>query len=115
MTFESLKPWGKEELLHQGHGYAVKRITLNGGHKTSLHYHDVKHEMLVVFEGELHVRIKKIQSEEEELILLPGDFVLIEPSVIHQMSAPNKSAIYIESQSDHLDDVVRLNDDYGRI
>lgn len=111
----SQKPWGKEELLHQGHGYAVKRIFLNSSHQTSLHYHEVKHEMLVVFEGELHVLIKKTQCEQRDFILLPGDFLLIDPTVIHRMSAPNKSAIYIESQSDYLDDVIRLNDNYGRI
>jgi hypothetical protein len=115
MTIETLKPWGKEELLHQGHGYAVKRITLESGHQTSLHYHEIKHEMLVVFKGELQVRVKQVQGEERIVLLLPGDFIVIDPTVIHQMSAPSVSTIYVESQSDHLDDVIRLNDNYGRI
>jgi quercetin dioxygenase-like cupin family protein len=109
----TLKPWGQEELLHQGFGYAVKRITLNQGHRTSLHYHNVKHEHIFVLSGVLNVEITG-PGLPRNLNLEQGEFVAIEPLDVHQMSASTSDCVYLESQSDFLDDVVRLEDDYRR-
>ncbi len=107
------KPWGKEELLHQGHGYAVKRITLLSGHRTSLHYHALKHEHIYILSGNLQLTLEASGSRSQQTFA-PGEHVAIEPGVIHQMASDDFTCVYIESQSDHLDDVIRVQDDYKR-
>jgi quercetin dioxygenase-like cupin family protein len=106
---KTLKSWGHELLLHQGNGYAVKKIYLNAHHRTSLHYHEIKHETIMLLTGEL-----KIYTEDGEKkvhhSLSSGDFLVIEPRVIHQVESLNENSIYFEAQTDHLDDVVRLTD-----
>ena len=111
----TIKPWGNENLLFQGHGYAVKKITLTEGKQTSLHYHEVKHETVMVLSGTLEVLIDDNNNPAEILTLRAGEYLAISPKVIHRMSATTGQVIYFEAQSDHLNDVIRLNDDYGRL
>lgn len=111
----TVKPWGNENLLFQGNGYAVKKITLNEGKQTSLHYHEVKHETVMVLSGTLHIYIDDKSNPSENLALGAGDSLAISPNVIHRMSAATGQVVYFEAQTDHLKDVVRLNDDYGRL
>ena len=110
------KPWGKEVLLHQGNGYAVKEITLLDGKSTSLHFHNVKHECIYVVSGELTLKLALAEKSDSfhELRLSPGDFQAIKPRFIHQMSSTNGDSIYLESQTDHLDDVIRISDPNNR-
>ena len=115
MTEITEKPWGNENLIFQGFGYAVKKITLNPNQKTSLHYHEIKHETIMVLEGELRIYINNKIDEPEILVLTSGDYLAIEPEVIHQMSTNSSKAVYFEAQTDHLTDVIRLKDDYGRV
>ena len=115
MENTTIKPWGNENLLFQGAGYAVKRITLNEGKQTSLHYHEIKHETVMVFSGTLHVYIDDKSNPPGILALGAGEALAISPNVIHRMSATTGQVVYFEAQTDHLNDVVRLNDDYGRL
>ena len=107
------KPWGHEELLHQGYGYAVKKISLEASHRTSLHFHRVKHEHIYVLSGSMEVFIKT-EHEERTVIMNAGDHLAINPSEIHQMAGVLSDCVYLESQTDDLEDVVRLADDYKR-
>jgi mannose-6-phosphate isomerase-like protein (cupin superfamily) len=109
------KPWGNENLIFQGFGYAVKKILLNQNQKTSLHYHEQKHETIMVLEGELNVFFDDKTNNPKTLTLNSGDYLAINPGVIHQMSTTASHAVYFEAQTDHLTDVIRLSDDYGRI
>lgn len=108
------KPWGEELLIHQGHDYAVKRIVLRAGGSTSLHYHERKHETIMVLQGELSITLGENVDDLTEIRLCSGDFVAIEPMVIHRMQADSEDCTYFESQSDFLDDVIRISDSYGR-
>jgi mannose-6-phosphate isomerase-like protein (cupin superfamily) len=109
------KPWGNENLIFQGFGYAVKKITLNANQKTSLHFHEIKHETIMVHEGELRIFIDDRISVPTTIILTSGNSLAITPEVIHQMSTGGSQAVYFEAQTDHLTDVIRLKDDYGRV
>lgn len=111
---EIVKPWGKEELIHQGNDYAVKRITLRKAHSTSLHYHEIKHETIMVHSGKLTILVGTEATSLMEKVLLPGDSVSIEPLKIHRMIALQEDCVYFEAQSDFLEDVIRLSDSYGR-
>ena len=104
------KPWGKEELLEINESYVVKRLTMNKGHQCSLQYHEKKHETIYVVQGELHILIG-----EEWKIYFPGEFVALPPNTIHRMRAVESNAVYLESSTTELDDVVRLEDDYRKI
>ena len=108
------KPWGNEVLIFQGFGYAVKKITLNNKEQTSLHYHNLKHETISVFSGELSVYLKHLDGTEEKVVLKAGESLPITPRVIHRMSCEAGASVYFEAQTDHLDDVVRISDSYGR-
>ena len=110
------KPWGQELLLHQGFGYAVKEITLLFGHSTSLHYHEIKHECIYVISGVIRIKLSIEPSSFtfENIDICAGEFLAIQPKFIHQMSSFETNSLYLESQTDHLDDVVRLADSYGR-
>lgn len=109
------KPWGREELLYQGNGYAVKRISLNNNQKTSLHFHEIKHETILMLSGTLRVEIRVENLDEVIVLLRKGEHLCIDPKVIHRMQSIDGDSIYFEAQTDHLDDVIRLSDDFGRV
>ena len=108
------KPWGEENLLHAGYGYAVKLISLGAGKRTSLHFHNVKHEFIYVQSGSLQIDLGSDQHSMVKHVLSPAEFLAIEPLELHRMSGGAEGALYLESQTDHLDDVVRIQDDYER-
>jgi len=115
MTNITHKPWGSEELVHQGNGYAVKKITLLKSNRTSLHYHEVKHETIMVHSGSLNLYIDDLSGSQKTLTLSPGETHVIPAKFIHQMLTADVDAVYFEAQTDHLNDVVRLVDHYGRL
>jgi len=106
------KPWGHEEIIfrHPNH-YMLKKICLLEGRQTSLHYHNYKHETLYLISGNLSVEIDGKYGN-----IYPGQTIVLPPGekYVHRMTAISTS-IYIEASTDHLDDVVRIQDQYGRI
>jgi mannose-6-phosphate isomerase len=103
------KPWGREEILENNEKYTVKRLTMNEGCRCSYQYHERKLETVFVLEGELI-----ITYEDGERRYNPGEFVTIKPFEKHRMSSEKGNAIYLECSTSELEDVVRINDDYGR-
>ena len=104
------KPWGYEILLGRKQGsYLLKLISLNKGCSTSVHYHEQKQETLYIVSGEITLDI-----DGTKLVLMAGNFITIAPNSVHRMTA-NEDALYIEGSSDHLEDVIRLIDNYGRL
>ena len=104
------KPWGSEEILEKNEFYVLKKLTMNPGHQCSLQYHDEKHETVYVLEGELHLFF-----EDEWKICTSGDVIAIPPKAVHRMKAEEVKAVYLESSTTQLDDVVRIEDDYRKI
>lgn len=109
----TLKPWGQETLMHQGHGYAVKEITIEANQRTSLHFHNEKHEFIYVVSGAVILEIGDEKGLTTKTITRGGRFA-IPPLTWHRMSTLDEATTYVESQTDHLLDVVRVLDDYGR-
>ncbi|CAB4335784.1 unannotated protein [freshwater metagenome] len=114
MEITTNKPWGREVLLYQGSGYAVKRIHLNESNQTSLHYHEVKHETILMLKGKLRIEIQESGKVASEIFLASGEHFCISPKIIHRMRSIGEDSIYFEAQTDHLDDVIRISDDFGR-
>jgi mannose-6-phosphate isomerase-like protein (cupin superfamily) len=108
------KPWGREEIFAENDRYAGKLLYLSAGHSLSLQYHERKDETLYVLEGEL-ILLVEVGSEGkmEEVRLRRGESHRIRPGTRHRMRA-EAPCVLVEVSSPELDDVVRLEDAYGR-
>lgn len=117
------KPWGSEEILHADNHYILKRINIKKGKKLSLQYHIYKTETLYLIKGKATVYLCSPSiwaiNEEFERRLDPMDFevgsyITVEPGWIHRLEAI-EDCTFLEASTIELWDVVRLEDDFGRI
>jgi mannose-6-phosphate isomerase len=107
------KPWGYELHWAITERYVGKVLHVKAGHALSLQYHEVKDETIFLWKGKLLFEIGKNDALEKRE-MLPGESVHITPQTIHRMTAIEDSDIF-EVSTPELDDVVRLEDRYGRI
>jgi mannose-6-phosphate isomerase len=108
------KPWGYERHLEINDNYVVKELFMKEGNSCSLQLHEIKHETFYLIRGKLKFYVGHDIDNLEVHLLQPGDHFTIEPNVIHRMEAVVDS-LYIEASTNQLDDVVRLEDKYGRV
>ena len=106
------KPWGHEIIWARTDRYVGKLLHVKAGHALSLQYHRVKDETVHLWSGEL-----ELQTGEGEVlsrrVLRPGESVHITPGLRHRMVALTDCDV-LEASTPELDDVVRLEDRYGR-
>lgn len=107
------KPWGYELIWAHSGRYVGKILHVNQGHSLSLQYHEMKEETLYVVEGELTLTIE-YEGDRREMPLRKGEAFHIPPRLIHRMYAVVDTDV-AEVSTTELDDVVRLEDRYGRI
>lgn len=106
------KPWGYELHWAKTGRYVGKIIHVDAGHALSLQYHEVKDETILVWSG--RIRFETGQGETLETREMgPGESVHIAPGTVHRMTALETADIF-EVSTPELDDVVRLEDRYGR-
>lgn len=103
------KPWGGEEILYSDMKYTLKKLVMKKDQMCSLQYHEKKQETVYVLDG-----ILKMTDRITDVILYPGDTITIYPGEIHRMIGIT-DATYLECSTSELDDVVRIEDAYGRI
>ncbi|MCC5794577.1 MAG: mannose-1-phosphate guanylyltransferase/mannose-6-phosphate isomerase [Chromatiales bacterium] len=110
---EVLRPWGSFDSLHGAKGYQVKRLTVLPGARLSLQLHNHRAEHWVVVAG-----TARITRDEEEFDLGPGGHVHIPVGARHRIENPGSEPVQIiEVQLGAYlgeDDIVRLDDAYGR-
>ena len=106
------KPWGHELIFAETERYAGKILHIEPGHRLSLQYHERKDESLYVLSGEVYLSVE-VDGAMREFKLGPGDTYRIHPGVRHRMRA-EAACDLVEVSSPELDDVVRLEDAYGR-
>jgi len=106
------KPWGYELIFAKTARYVGKILHINRGESLSLQYHEIKEETLFVVAGELKLTIE-VDGDRRELPLHAGDAFHIAPRMIHRMEAIEDTDV-AEVSTPELDDVVRLEDRYGR-
>ena len=110
---EIYRPWGKFDVIDEGSGYKVKRITVKPGAKLSVQKHDHRAEHWVVVSGRA-----KVTKGEESFFLEENQSTFIPIGEIHALE--NCDAIeleLIEVQSGSYlgeDDITRFDDLYGR-
>tara|TARA_R110000751_G_scaffold109312_4_gene206326 strand:- start:9296 stop:9643 length:348 start_codon:yes stop_codon:yes gene_type:complete len=108
------KPWGYERHLEINDDYVVKELFMKEGNSCSLQYHEKKHETFYVLNGKLKFYVGVDKDNLVEMELNVGEHYTIEPLVVHRMEAIVDS-LYLESSTNFLDDVIRLEDKYGRV
>lgn len=107
------KPWGWELWIAVTEHYVGKILHINPGECLSLQYHKFKDESIYVLKGKLKVEMSR-DGKREKIELKENDCLRIKPGTIHRFSSKNGCDIF-EVSTPHLDDVVRLEDKYGRI
>jgi quercetin dioxygenase-like cupin family protein len=107
------KPWGHEIIWARTEQYVGKLLHIKAGHKLSLQYHRVKDETVHVQSGQMKFIVEE-EGSMVERILGPGDSYHITPNTKHRMVAVTDCDI-LEASTPELDDVVRLEDSYGRV
>lgn len=109
-----LKPWGRELWIAYNDRYAGKFIYVKKGESLSKQYHEKKHETLYILFG----KAKLLLGTKEKLISHESEardrVFIIKPGTIHRIKALTE-CVFVEFSSPELDDVVRLEDNYGRV
>jgi mannose-6-phosphate isomerase len=109
------KPWGEERwLVPEGAPFGFKLITVRAGCRTSLQYHERKEEAAVILSGNAALHVSHSASGElTELHLTAGDVMHLRPLTCHRIQAITDVRL-LEVSTPHLDDVIRVADDYNR-
>lgn len=106
------KPWGYELHWAKTERYVGKIIHVDAGHALSLQYHEVKDETILVWSGRIRFETGRGGTRVTRE-MGPGESVHIAPGTVHRMTALEPTDIF-EVSTPELDDVVRLEDRYGR-
>jgi len=107
------KPWGYELHWAKTDRYVGKVLHINAGHALSLQYHKKKDETIYVQRGKMLFEIGSQDGPLDKREMNPGDVVHVTPFTVHRMTALEDCDI-LEVSTPELDDVVRLEDRYGR-
>ena len=106
------KPWGHELVWAETARYVGKILHIRAGQRLSRQYHRVKDETLLVQQGEMDLEIGPADAVETRR-MKAGDVYHVVPGTIHRMIAATDVDV-LEVSTPELDDVVRLEDVYGR-
>jgi mannose-6-phosphate isomerase-like protein (cupin superfamily) len=108
------KPWGWELIWAEAEAYVGKILFVRAGQSLSLQFHNVKDESWYVQEGKAELELGETgQTALNTEVIAPGACFRFRPGTVHRVTALEDTTI-IEVSTPHLDDVVRLEDRYGR-
>ena len=111
------KPWGYELIFAVvSDKYAGKVIHVNAGQSLSLQYHREKEETISVLDGEALIEYGPAADQLAERRFRPGDTIHLPPGVLHRVRALSELTFAEASTASPgwREDVVRLEDSYGR-
>ena len=108
------KPWGHELVWALSEAYCGKVLFVRAGHSLSLQFHREKDESWLVQSGRAKVELGNAgESVLKEEVVSAGAAFRFEPGTVHRVTALVDTTI-LEVSTPHLEDVVRLEDRYGR-
>ncbi len=107
------KPWGHEEIFAVTDRYVGKILFVRQGESLSLQYHERKEETLRVLDGVVEFVTGPDIDNLEAQTLEAGAVFHITPGTLHRMTSISDCNL-LEVSTPELDDVVRLEDRYGR-
>ena len=108
------KPWGHEIRWALNDKYLGKILRIEPGQKLSRQYHEQKDETIYVLEGVLVLELGRKAPDQIKIVMHPGTYRRIQPGTIHRFAAPSDGCTLIEVSTPEIDDVIRLEDMYGR-
>jgi mannose-6-phosphate isomerase len=107
------KPWGHELIWAVADAYVGKVLFVRAGHSLSLQYHEAKDESWLIHSGLARIELGAVGGELVEEVVGPGAAFHYRPGTVHRITAVEDTTI-LEVSTPHLEDVVRLEDSYGR-
>ena len=107
------KPWGHELIWAHTDRYVGKILVIEAGRRLSLQRHRVKDESIYVASGRLRLSLEDDQGTVRVEEIGPGEYRRVATGRIHRYEAIERCEL-IEVSTPELDDVVRLEDDFGR-
>ena len=107
------KPWGNELIWVLTDRYCGKVITIDAGRRLSLQRHKVKDESVLVLSGLLRLHLEDESGTIQEIDLGPGGTRRVPAGRKHRFEAIDRTEL-VEISTPELDDVERLEDDFGR-
>jgi mannose-6-phosphate isomerase len=107
------KPWGHELIWAETDRYAGKVLVIETGRRLSLQYHDRKHESIYVLAGRLRFSLEDDAGTMRTEELGPGEARQVPVGRVHRFEAVERVEL-VEVSTPELDDVVRVEDDFGR-
>ncbi|NVJ89336.1 MAG: phosphomannose isomerase type II C-terminal cupin domain [Flavobacteriaceae bacterium] len=107
------RPWGEYFVIHNTPDYKLKRIHVNPKGKLSYQYHHKRSEAWTIVQGTGSITLDGVEKD-----FTVGDTVLIPVGTKHRIENKTKqTVVFIEVQTGSYfgeDDIVRIEDDYGR-
>jgi mannose-6-phosphate isomerase-like protein (cupin superfamily) len=107
------KPWGHELIWASTDRYVGKILHIKAGEALSLQYHRLKDETIMLLTGRMQLVYFAEGEEPRSRELQPREPFHITPEMRHRMIAIEDTDV-LEVSTTELDDVVRLEDRYGR-
>jgi mannose-6-phosphate isomerase len=108
------KPWGYELIWAEADHYVGKVLFVKAGESLSLQFHRVKDEAWLVQEGRAKLELGSAGDPVlKQEVIGAGATFRFRPGTVHRVTALEDTTI-VEVSTNHLDDVVRLEDRYGR-
>lgn len=116
VPYEEKRPWGEERIWAKTKNYVGKVLVIEPGQRLSLQKHEVKEETLLLMTGQATFEYYPDGTENTRRVVhaTPGYSLHIPPNMVHRISSDIGCEI-IEVSTNHLDDIVRIQDDYGRV
>ena len=108
------KPWGHERIWAKTERYVGKILHIRAGEALSLQYHRVKYETIMLLRGRLQLVYFADGEPPRSRDLVVNEPFHIAPGLRHRMIAIEDTEV-LEVSTPEIDDVVRLEDRYGRV
>ena len=107
------KPWGYELIWALTERYCGKVLFVRAGEALSLQFHERKDETIYLQQGKAEIEIAAPDEPPVRDVVTAGASFRIHPGTVHRLRAL-EDALFLEVSTPDLDDVVRLDDRYGR-
>lgn len=109
-----IKPWGYEIILTDEDSPVTSKILhVAKGHRSSLHYHEVKNEILTLLNGQVRLELEGIDGNIKTIEMEKSKGYNIKPGQKHRYGGVEESDI-LESSTNEEGNTVRVEDDYNR-
>jgi mannose-6-phosphate isomerase-like protein (cupin superfamily) len=107
------KPWGHEIVFALTERYCGKVLFIRKGEQLSLQFHRRKDEVIYIHEGRIELEVGEPGRTPDVEVVRPGHAFRFKPGTVHRWRALEDTFV-LEVSTPDVDDVVRLEDRYGR-